>query len=550
VQELLGVGGMGAVYRAEHLLMERPVALKLISHSLTSNPAMVERFRREVKTAGQLKHGNIVMAYDAEQAGDSHFLVMEYVEGKSLARVVAEQGPLPVERACDYIRQAALGLQHAHERGMVHRDIKPQNLMLTPDGQVKILDFGLARFAMEVAPTGKLLAAPTEVTSVSAQAETATDALTQTGTVMGTPDYIAPEQAQDAHTADIRADIYSLGCTLYDLLAGHAPFPEGTVVAKVMAHIQEAPRPLEEVRKDVPSALARVVERMMAKDPAKRYATPAEVAKALHPFATPTKPPVNRRRLLATAALTAAVFILGAIIYVLTDTGEFVITAEDDSIAVMVKDKGVKIKDQVTGREYLLKPGSTDIRSGRYEIVATELPDGIEFSGGPTFTLKRGGKVVATARLQAKGDRQLAIKGDKELLQGTWKGISATDRGKELPEELVKQVIVRFAGDIMDVTQPGEQHKGKFILDPTRTPKQLNVIADAAEKYIGMQGVYRLDGDTLRIWQPRRRRSEGVCCPEEPAGRDRRPKRRDVGHASDQGGQGIARWRMVRPVEG
>src|SRR5262249_22243645 len=152
VQELLGVGGMGAVYKAEHLLMERPVALKLINHSLTSNPAMIERFRREVKTAGQLKHPNIVMAYDAEQAGDSHFLVMEYVEGKSLAGVVADQGPLPVCEACAYIRQAALGLAYAHQRGMVHRDIKPQNLMLTPDGQVKILDFGLARFAMETAP--------------------------------------------------------------------------------------------------------------------------------------------------------------------------------------------------------------------------------------------------------------------------------------------------------------------------------------------------------------------------------------------------------------
>src|SRR5262249_13946971 len=132
VQELLGVGGMGAVYKAEHLLMERPVALKLISHSLTSDPAMVERFRRARKTAAKLRHRNIVLAHDAEEAGGSHFLVMEYVEGKSLARLVAEQGPLSVREACDYVRQAALGLQYAHERGMVHRDIKPQNLMLSP----------------------------------------------------------------------------------------------------------------------------------------------------------------------------------------------------------------------------------------------------------------------------------------------------------------------------------------------------------------------------------------------------------------------------------
>src|SRR5205807_965772 len=161
--------------------MERPVALKLISHSLTSNRAMVERFRREVKTAGQLKHPNIVMAYDAEQAGESHFLVMEYVEGTSLARLVADQGPLPVRQACDYARQAALGLQHAHERGMVHRDIKPQNLMRTPDGQVKILDFGLARFAMEAAPTGALLTAP--AWDATPAAPGGVESLTQVGMV-------------------------------------------------------------------------------------------------------------------------------------------------------------------------------------------------------------------------------------------------------------------------------------------------------------------------------------------------------------------------------
>src|SRR5947209_8003597 len=168
---------MGDVYHEEHVLMERPVALKVINRSLTNNPAMVERFRREVKAAARLMHPNIVHAYDAEQAGDLHFLVMEYIEGKSLARVVTEQGPLPVALACDYIRQAALGLEHAHQQGMVHRDIKPHNLMLTHQsrdrkgadgapvpygrgsqlGVVKILDFGLARFAMETAPAGVLL---------------------------------------------------------------------------------------------------------------------------------------------------------------------------------------------------------------------------------------------------------------------------------------------------------------------------------------------------------------------------------------------------------
>src|SRR5262249_11871361 len=159
VLELLGVGGMGAVYKAEHLRMERTVALKVVNRSLTDNPAMVERFTREVKAAAKLAHPNIVTAFDADQAGDTHFLVMEFVEGVSLSRLVAEHGRLPVAEACDYVRQAALGLQHAFARGMVHRDIKPHNLMRTPEGQVKILDFGLARFAMETPAAGALLSA-------------------------------------------------------------------------------------------------------------------------------------------------------------------------------------------------------------------------------------------------------------------------------------------------------------------------------------------------------------------------------------------------------
>jgi hypothetical protein len=313
IQELLGVGGMGAVYRAEHQLMERTVALKVINRSLTDNPATVERFRREVKAAARLAHPNIVTAHDADQAGDTHFLVMEYVEGINLARLVAEHGRLPVAQACEYIRQAALGLQHAFEQGMVHRDIKPQNLMRTPRGQIKILDFGLARFAMETTPAGALLTADPAPPVPGAS-------LTQDGMVVGTPDYIAPEQARDAHTADIRADIYSLGCTLYDLLAGHAPFPEGTAVQKVMAHLQQTPRTLTELRDDVPAELVRVVERMMAKAPTQRYQTPAKVVEALTPFlpGTPASRRGSRRLLAVAVAVCALAPLAGAVIYVWT----------------------------------------------------------------------------------------------------------------------------------------------------------------------------------------------------------------------------------------
>jgi uncharacterized protein (TIGR03067 family) len=496
VQELLGVGGMGSVYKAEHLLMERPVALKLISHSLTSNPLMVERFRREVKTAARLKHPNIVMAYDAEQAGDSHFLVMEYVEGKSLARLVSEQGRLPVRQACDYVRQAALGLQHAHESGMVHRDIKPQNLMLTPEGQVKILDFGLARFALESAPKGALLEAPTADVAAARGSEAGAASLTQVGTVMGTPDYIAPEQATDAHTADIRADIYSLGCTLYDLLAGHAPFPEGTVVAKVKAQMERSPKPLTGLRDDVPPELVRVIERMMAKDPAQRYQTPAEVAAALQPFAasSPIKPRRRWRALAAAGALAAGILLAG-VIYVQTDKGEFVIETRDEKIAVMVNEKGVKIRDQANGREYLLKAGAHDVRTGDYEVIVSELPEGIEIEGGKIFTVKRGVRVVATAKLRARRDQQLAANTDRELIQGVWRGVAGFAMGQQIREEDARQVIVTFVDDTMETNEG----RGRFVLDPRPTPKRIKVTADAAE-FPEMQGVYSLDGNTLRIY--------------------------------------------------
>jgi hypothetical protein len=266
VLQLLGAGGMGSVYKAEHRLMERLVALKVINPTLINLPGAVERFHLEVKAAARLVHPNIVTAYDAEQVGDAHFLVMEFVEGWSLAKVVEKKGRLPVAHACDYIRQAALGLQHAFEQGMVHRDIKPHNLMLTSKGRVKILDFGLARFVSETGKSG---------------------ALTSVGAFMGTPDYIAPEQAADAHGADIRADIYSLGCTFYQFLAGRLPFPDGTTVQKIIAHMEETPKPVSAVRDDVLPGLVGILDRMMAKQPAQRFQTPVEVARALSVYATP-----------------------------------------------------------------------------------------------------------------------------------------------------------------------------------------------------------------------------------------------------------------------
>lgn len=262
----LGEGGMGQVFKAQHRNLRRVVAIKLIRKERLAHPDAVRRFEREVRAAAALSHPHIVRAYDADQIGDAHLLVMEYIEGAcDLSHLVQRLGPLPVSQACAYIRQAALGLQHAFERGMVHRDIKPHNLLLTADGCIKVLDMGLARLTP----------------AVSDGSSTGAGTMTQEGAVMGTPDYIAPEQALDSHTVDIRADIYALGCTLYYLLAGRVPFPGGTLMEKLLKHRLSEPVPLSEFRRELAPEVAEIVARMMAKRPENRYQSPAEVAAAL-----------------------------------------------------------------------------------------------------------------------------------------------------------------------------------------------------------------------------------------------------------------------------
>lgn len=377
---LLGTGGMGAVYLAEHRRMQRVVALKVISPRLVASPSAVERFQREVKAAARLNHPNIVTAHDADQAGDLHFFVMEYVRGTDLNVLLDARGRLPVAEACEYARQAALGLQHAHENGMTHRDIKPHNLMVVPGPapQVKILDFGLASLVSEAAlPVGPDAADPT-------------GELTGAGAVMGTPDYMAPEQGRDARSADIRSDVYSLGCTLYTLLTGEVPFPGGTPLEKVQAHAERTPRPASELRPDLPPGLARVLDRMMARDPAQRYQTPAEAAAALAPFAAPVKRS-RRRPALVTAALALAATIVLGVVYVKTDAGTLTIESKADDVQVVVSRNGQEL-------EVLdLKSGTTVRRlpSGNYEVRPKGADVTVEGGG---FKMTRGGQVVVEVK--------------------------------------------------------------------------------------------------------------------------------------------------------
>ena len=301
----IGAGGMGRVWKARHELMNRVVAVKTIRPDLLRDERAVARFRREVEAAAALDHPGIVRAFDAERVGDLHVLVMEFVEGVDLARLLRERGPLPVAEACGYAVQVAAGLAYAHDRGLIHRDIKPHNLLLAQSGQVKISDFGLASFlvAQDDQPVGRGSAAtyPTGTTG------------SVTGDGCGTPDYIAPEQIRDARGVDGRADIYSLGCTLYHLLVGQPPFAEASVFGKVAGHLERQPQPITGFRDDLPVELVKVVARMTAKDARDRYASAVEVVMALTPFANSTEPmpdrgrPTRRKVLLACGVGIAAI---------------------------------------------------------------------------------------------------------------------------------------------------------------------------------------------------------------------------------------------------
>ncbi|MFO0804584.1 MAG: serine/threonine-protein kinase [Gemmataceae bacterium] len=274
VLEKLGSGGMGTVFLCEHKLMKRRVAVKVLPTAKAQDEASLGRFYREAKAVAAVDHANIVRAYDIDQDENLHFLVMEYVDGTNLQDLVKKFGPLDPIRACHYMYGSSAGLQHAHEIGLVHRDIKPGNILLDRSGVVKILDMGLARFFHD-----------------------SEDNLTKQydENILGTADYLSPEQAEDSHTVDIRSDIYSLGATFYFLLTGSQPFPEGTIPQKLIWTRTRQPKPIREIRPEVPPEIEAIVVKMMAKKPEDRFQLPSDVMAALTPWASmPIAPPSDR----------------------------------------------------------------------------------------------------------------------------------------------------------------------------------------------------------------------------------------------------------------
>ncbi|MGC3967145.1 MAG: serine/threonine-protein kinase, partial [Pirellulales bacterium] len=259
----LGAGGMSTVYLAEHIHMRQRRALKVLPRHRVGDSSYLERFYREARAAAALDHANVVHAYDVGCDGDIHFLVMEFVEGSDLQKFVARRGVLSYDSAAEVIRQTALGLTHAHKSGVIHRDIKPANLLIDNSGTVKILDMGLARYTAE---ESEKQASLTQMHDEN---------------VIGTTNYLAPEQALNSHKADARSDIYSLGCTMYYALTGLPPFNTGTVAERLMAHIHQKPESVTKHRPNAPRSLVEICERMLEKKPDDRYQSAEEIVGVL-----------------------------------------------------------------------------------------------------------------------------------------------------------------------------------------------------------------------------------------------------------------------------
>ena len=426
--KILGKGGMGQVYLAEHSRLEMTVAVKVLADQLSQNPQAIARFDREMKAVGRFNHPNIVRATDAGEFQGQHYLAMEFVDGRDLAQVVHACGPLKISDACEVIRQAAIGIQHAHEHALIHRDLKPSNLMVTRDGLVKVLDLGLARLRTKN-----------------------DDGLTSDFQIMGTADYMAPEQALKSPEVDSRVDIYSLGCTLYALLCGRPPFADekhSTSLRKIMAHEQEQATKAHERRTDIPIKLSEIIDKAMAKLPSDRFATAGDLAVALQPYAenanlpalyqatsytgadttkntsdigkhlaltdtavlpkaNPSLSPTLSKHRPRTFWIIAAILLpilglalAGLALQFSTAKGTIIVEIEDDQISTSTIGEQLVIQDSKTGTVYRLSISGnttqTDLLPGKYSIRVENPGTGLGLDTD-VFELKRNGSAIVKA---------------------------------------------------------------------------------------------------------------------------------------------------------
>jgi len=403
ILDKIGAGGMGQVFKAQHRRMDRLVAIKMLPPAMTKDVAAVARFEREVRAAAKLEHPNIVTAHDADQANGVHFLVMQYVEGQDLSALVKKNGPVSVEKSVNYILQAARGLEFAHNHGVIHRDIKPANLLLDKEGTVKILDMGLARIEAD--------------SSAGAQAE-----LTGTGAVFGTIDYMAPEQARSSHAADARADIYSLGCSLYYLLTARPLYAGDTITNKLISHQFDPIPSFRDVRDDVPVDVEALFNKMVAKSIDERYQTMSEAIIDLEKCKTPNTNPTatwhrsekrvdvaqrkrskpkksadsfwqRHGRLLIGAGLLCVLIVAGVIYSVKTKDGTLIVEVDQPDSMVQVLDAEGKIEVSQKGGDSKI---TFEVDPGKHRLRVQK--DGFEFYVRD-FEIISGGKTTMTAKL-------------------------------------------------------------------------------------------------------------------------------------------------------
>jgi len=504
----LGQGGMGVVYLARNKLMDRLEVLKVVKGEYLGKGDAAERFLREIRSAAKLNHPNIVSAYSAFQAKELLVFAMEYVEGITLAQLVQTQGRLPVPNACYYIQQICLGLQHALDKEMVHRDIKPQNLILAREGKkqvIKILDFGLAKATREGRSVDR--------------------ALTATGMMLGTPDYIAPEQTLDAAKADHRADIYGLGCTFFYLLAGRAPFEGGSLYAVLQAHHQKSAPALDKERDDVPPELAAVVAKMMAKDPAARYQKAAAIATALTPFikggikpvhipvAPPPPPPAVQGTLLeATETMSRALLPAPVEAARKVDAEPEVARAR----TVPPRRARRRVEAEESGMNPLLIWG---LVGGGFALLLLIGAVAAIIGSLNSHKSSSSGQVASDSESRShdlgRSDSQSAVPSisgisaissgpgpsgaagdDLERIQGTWIIMNSEIEGKAVED--VSTGKMTFRGNLQNLaTRTSPSNEVRFWLDPAKTPKQYDV-TDKNDKVI-YRGIYQIDGDSLSM---------------------------------------------------